>query len=803
MKRSLLFLFAAAAFMLIGQSSILAQAVDVQNDDVCGSASMFVSPKVNLEPAPLGFWGTAASLPTTKRYHTVASYNGMIYVFGGVIGSTYDTKSYKYDPQTDTWTAIADFPAAKWLFGQAQTINGKIYITAGLENINSAYKTLSACYEYDPEADTYMQVSPMPKSQGYCATGVIDNKMYIIAGSGKTLTDTLRLVQVYDPATDTWSEATPYPRFIRFLSGATVNNKIIASGGYTPNYSFRYIADTYMGEMVGGILQWTKAKDYPIGPAIYMSGAGLGDYAYFFGGRPSIDDNNPATARSFRYNVTNDTWQTLDNKPTGIQCVAQAGVSGNKIYAPGGEDANSTSVDVNEYIDAQASGSAALVLDKNLVDLWLKKDNNSSTIITITNNGSVDLTWTASYPATSWLTMVRKNGTATALGGTDKMEISFVGSQMSLGDNTVDITLTTNDPNKPTVTIPVTVHVLDAEVDTDPVVLLEEGTGTWCGYCPYGADSVKAVLAQNPGKVVAVAIHEGTNDPMQTAFTTFWANAFNVTSYPSAVINRTKFTGQTNYWVSRGVWGSYCNQILATKRSPVSITVKKSFYDPATKQISLDFDVLFHQGSNKAVRLSIAQVQNNMICGQSYYPASGGSTVIGDFEHNHVLRQVIPDNYGEVLNTTGTTLAPLTTVSKHIAFTSCDSTRETSALVYYVHYCDGTTMGEVIQAGEIEVNDIATDISSVKDPASFELLANYPNPFNPSTTIAYNVGSRSNVQIIVSDLLGREITTLVNGTKEPGLYNVLFNAGSNPSGSYLVTMKAGSFTQTRMMSLVK
>jgi hypothetical protein len=112
-------------------------------------------------------------------------------------------------------------------------------------------------------------------------------------------------------------------------------------------------------------------------------------------------------------------------------------------------------------------------------------------------------------------------------------------------------------------------------------------------------------------------------------------------------------------------------------------------------------------------------------------------------------------------------------------------------------------MGEVIQAGEIEVNDIATDISSVKDPASFELLANYPNPFNPSTTIAYNVGSRSNVQIIVSDLLGREITTLVNGTKEPGLYNVLFNAGSNPSGSYLVTMKAGSFTQTRMMSLVK
>jgi len=86
---------------------------------------------------------------------------------------------------------------------------------------------------------------------------------------------------------------------------------------------------------------------------------------------------------------------------------------------------------------------------------------------------------------------------------------------------------------------------------------------------------------------------------------------------------------------------------------------------------------------------------------------------------------------------------------------------------------------------------------------NFKLEQNYPNPFNPSTKITYQLPVTGFVTLKVYDVLGKEIATLVNQDKSAGSYEVQFNAAEFPSGIYFYTLKAGDFTQTRKMILLK
>ena len=88
-------------------------------------------------------------------------------------------------------------------------------------------------------------------------------------------------------------------------------------------------------------------------------------------------------------------------------------------------------------------------------------------------------------------------------------------------------------------------------------------------------------------------------------------------------------------------------------------------------------------------------------------------------------------------------------------------------------------------------------------PASYRLEQNYPNPFNPSTMIRYTVKERSTVQLAVYDIDGREVAVLVEGTREPGVYEVNFTPQNFASGVYMYKLRAGNFTETRKMVMMK
>src|SRR3989339_573504 len=102
---------------------------------------------------------------------------------------------------------------------------------------------------------------------------------------------------------------------------------------------------------------------------------------------------------------------------------------------------------------------------------------------------------------------------------------------------------------------------------------------------------------------------------------------------------------------------------------------------------------------------------------------------------------------------------------------------------------------------------VTSVLSAKKIPIEFALEQNYPNPFNPSTVIKFGIPERTNVLIKIYDLLGNEVTALLNQEMDAGWYELEFQSalGNKPlaSGIYFYQLKAGNFVQTRKMILSK
>jgi protocatechuate 3,4-dioxygenase beta subunit len=114
-----------------------------------------------------------------------------------------------------------------------------------------------------------------------------------------------------------------------------------------------------------------------------------------------------------------------------------------------------------------------------------------------------------------------------------------------------------------------------------------------------------------------------------------------------------------------------------------------------------------------------------------------------------------------------------------------------------------TTTGGYDGAFTIVISGVTGVNDSQVNPDGFALQQNYPNPFNPSTTITYHLPASSEVKLIVYDVYGREVATLVAAKQSAGMHKVEFDASQLNSGFYLYTLRAGSFVATKEMLLIK
>jgi hypothetical protein len=114
-------------------------------------------------------------------------------------------------------------------------------------------------------------------------------------------------------------------------------------------------------------------------------------------------------------------------------------------------------------------------------------------------------------------------------------------------------------------------------------------------------------------------------------------------------------------------------------------------------------------------------------------------------------------------------------------------------------YGGGTICGGIVVIEPITTNEL---------PDKFKLKQNYPNPFNPKTIIKFDIpskvkGEMSNVKLVVFDILGSEIETLVDEKLKSGTYEVDFDGANYTSGVYFYEISIGNFRETRKMVLLK
>ncbi len=130
---------------------------------------------------------------------------------------------------------------------------------------------------------------------------------------------------------------------------------------------------------------------------------------------------------------------------------------------------------------------------------------------------------------------------------------------------------------------------------------------------------------------------------------------------------------------------------------------------------------------------------------------------------------------------------------------------------YYLRLFTSSNDNVDLSISDIQRDDIVLEKSNllVRNfkgegiPTVYDLAQNFPNPFNPSTAIRYQIPQDGIVTLKIYDILGSEVATLVNEEKVAGKYEVNFNASSLASGVYIYKIQSGSFINSKKMLLLK
>jgi hypothetical protein len=175
-------------------------------------------------------WEEGTQYPVNVFDHAVAAQWGMIYSFSGVSSATVIPNSYKYNPATNSWTAIAPLPSARQL-ASAVSDGTFIYILGGSDSYLGGSLT-STLFRYNPATDTYTSLAPYGTPTTGQAAAYLDGKIYRIGGcSTVNCSGTISSVEVYDIASNSWSYAANYPISKALLVAVGLNGYVWAAGG--------------------------------------------------------------------------------------------------------------------------------------------------------------------------------------------------------------------------------------------------------------------------------------------------------------------------------------------------------------------------------------------------------------------------------------------------------------------------------------------------------------------------------------------------------------------------------------------
>lgn len=195
---------------------------------------------------------------------------------------------------------------------------------------------------------------------------------------------------------------------------------------------------------------------------------------------------------------------------------------------------------------------------------------------------------------------------------------------------------------------------------------------------------------------------------------------------------------------------------------------------------------------------SFATIKTITVQNFSFTPANT-SAFVGDT----IKFQWVGGSHTSTCNGTSGSTLPAGAASWNVTMSSAGSTfmyvLTTAGSYHFVCIPHSPSMaGNLTVTPATGVNTILSNI-----PESFSLNQNFPNPFNPSTKIKFNIAKAGLTKLSVFDLSGKEVSTLVNENLSAGSYSVNFNAINISSGVYFYKLQAEGFTEIKKMTLLK
>ncbi len=382
------------------------------------------------------------------------------------------------------------------------------------------------------------------------------------------------------------------------------------------------------------------------------------------------------------------------------------------------------------------------------------------------------------------------------------------------------------------------VGTLQAIAQAPRKVLIEEFTGSWCGYCPEMISDIDATRATYPTTVIAVADHGGSvsNDPMTNNFTIALNQAYQVAGYPTVMVDRADWSAEFGTSSTPQLFGTYADhhnytQDAATLRlnisSPVSIYIA-STYNSTTRVASVTVTANFVDTASGDMRISCLLVEDKVTGGSNYsqhnYGGSGcgapdatcefynypcviptSLTGVQAFYHKNVVRTNLAPRFG----TTGVIPSSVSAgqhYSKSYSYTLPSAWKDTNMkVVAFVSYYNAAALlgGEVLNAQQVALGQSVTAVTET--PAginNISLDAAYPNPFNQITSIKVFIPATQFVSVKIYDLLGNEVSTLANENLSPGGH-IFYWDGNNKTGSSLASGLYIVRLQTENQSLAR
>jgi hypothetical protein len=321
------------------------------------------------------------------------------------------------------------------------------------------------------------------------------------------------------------------------------------------------------------------------------------------------------------------------------------------------------------------------------------------------------------------------------------------------------------------------------------MVMVEIGTGTWCVYCPgsaMGADE----LVENGYNVAVLEHHAYNEDPYENESSLARVLYYGITGFPTAVFDGVdKFIGGSN---TQSMYQYYVPLVEA--RAAIKSAFSIGIYGDHTgdnynlavvvdKNARIPYEnMALHVGLTESGISYNWQGQNHLEYVERLMLPSADGTPL-DFESGD--RQTINLNF---------------TLDSEWDVSECE-------LVAFIQNLDNK---EILQGTKVMVPDLlplGVD-DEVALPAETKLVGNYPNPFNPSTTIQFSLKQSGNARVEVFNLLGQKITTLINERMEAGNHSLVWSGKDSrgndvSSGIYFYKLVTDDYSSTRKMALTK